>query len=162
MEVISKRTIGKLIVKHCGNQGQADDPTLVVSLRRILQATITKLDTEPEETCRNAEIVIYDQLGNDFCIRLGDFESKFFVQLDEKDEINIMCTNRKKQSIFSCLGVLIKLTENSLNSPSSSAQRTAIIYRPTSDSDAGQSSVLWPNNWADWNSTRKIAQQGPS
>ena len=66
MSVISKRTIGKLMVKHCGNEGQEDDPTLVVTLRRILQATITKLDTESEETWKNAEIVIYDQRGMTF------------------------------------------------------------------------------------------------
>jgi hypothetical protein len=99
--VISKRTIGKLMVKHCGNEGQQDDPTLVVTLRRILQATITKLDTESEETWKNAEIVIYDQQGNDFCIRSGNFVNKFVVQLDEKDEINITCTKRQKRSLAS-------------------------------------------------------------
>lgn len=98
---ISKRTIGKLIVKYCGNEGQADDPTLYVTLRQILQATITKLDTESKETWENAEIVIYDQEGNDFCIRSGNAENKFVVQLDEKDEINIMCTHRKKRGVFS-------------------------------------------------------------
>ena len=81
---------------HCGNEGQQEDPTLVVNLRTILQATVTKLDTESEETWKNAEIVIYDQRGNDFCIRSGEAENKFVVQLDEKDEIRITCTNRKK------------------------------------------------------------------
>jgi hypothetical protein len=101
VSAITKRSIGKLIVKYCGNEGQADDPDLYVTLRQMLQATITKLDTESPETWENAEIVIYDQRGNDFCIRSGDAENKFVVQLDEKDEINIMCTDRKKQSIFS-------------------------------------------------------------
>ena len=101
--VISKRTIGKLMVKHCGNEGQVDDPSLVVSLRKILQATITKLDTESEETWKNAEIVIYDQTGKDFCIRSGKAENKFVIQLDEKDEIKINCTNRKRPSLFSLL-----------------------------------------------------------
>ncbi|CAB3991015.1 Hypothetical predicted protein [Paramuricea clavata] len=97
---ITKRTIGKLIVKYCGNEGRVDDPDLYVTLRQMLQATITKLDAESPETWKNAEIVIYDQRGNDFCIRSGDAENKFVVQLDEKDEINIMCTDRKKQSIY--------------------------------------------------------------
>ena len=97
---ITKRTIGKLIVKYCGNEGQADDPSLYVTLREMLQATITKLDTESPETWQNAEIVIYDQRGNDFCIRSGEAENKFVVQLDEKDEINIMCTDRKKHGIY--------------------------------------------------------------
>ena len=94
------------MVKHCGNEGQADDPSLVVSLRKILQATITKLDTESEETWKNAEIVIYDQTGKDFCIRSGKAENKFVIQLDEKDEIKINCTNRKRPSLFSLLGHL--------------------------------------------------------
>ncbi|XP_028414848.1 uncharacterized protein LOC114537930 [Dendronephthya gigantea] len=139
VEIISKRTIGKLIVKHCGNEGQSDDPTLVVSLRRILQATITKLDTESEETWRNAEIVIYDQEGNDFCIRSGDFENKFVVQLDEKDEINITCTNRKKRSLFSCLGAPFKRTTNSSNSSLRSEHKAAINHEPTLEYDAGKS-----------------------
>ena len=100
MPEITKRTIGKLIVKYCGNEGQADDPTLYVTLRQMLQATITKLDTETPETWKNAEIVIYDQHGNDFCVRSGEAENKFVVQLDEKDEINIMCTDRKRKSTF--------------------------------------------------------------
>jgi hypothetical protein len=103
VELINKRTIGKLIVKHCGNEGQTDDPSLVVSLRQILQATITKLDTENEETWSNAEIVIYDQTGKDFCIRSGKAENKFVIQLDERDEIRITCTERKRRSLFSLL-----------------------------------------------------------
>ena len=68
----------------------------MVNLRTILQATITKLDTESEETWKNAEIVIYDQRGGSFCIRSGHAENKFVVQLDEKDEICITCTDRKR------------------------------------------------------------------
>ncbi|XP_028414685.1 uncharacterized protein LOC114537792 [Dendronephthya gigantea] len=139
VEIISKRTIGKLIVKHCGNEGQADDPTLVVTLRRILQATITKLDTESEETWRNAEIVIYDQEGNDFCIRSGDFENKFVVQLDEKDEINITCTDRKKKSYLPCFPFSSKQSDSS-NSSSSSAKKAAIEQGPTTDSAGSEES----------------------
>ena len=103
MEVINKRSIGKLIVKFCGNEGQKDDETLVVTLRRILQSVITKLDTESEETWSNAEIVIYDQKGNDFCIRAGKAENKFVVQLDGKDEIDIRCTQREQKGfVESC------------------------------------------------------------
>ena len=109
---ITKRTIGKLIVKYCGNEGQVDDPTLCVSLRQILQATITKLDDEPPEIWENAEIVIYDQRGNDFCIRSGHAENKFVVQLDAKDEISIICTDRKKQSY---VGWTVKSLKNMFN-----------------------------------------------
>lgn len=109
---ITKRTIGKLIVKYCGNEGQADDPALCVTLRQILQATITKLDTEPKEVWENAEIVIYDQPGNDFCIRSGSFENKFVVQLDAKDEISIICTDRKKQGY---MGWMVKPLKNMFN-----------------------------------------------
>lgn len=86
-------------MKYCGNEGQADDSALNVTLRQMLQATITKLDTESAKTWENAEIVIYDEQGNDFCIRSGDTENKFVIQLNEKDEIVISCTNRKKKSI---------------------------------------------------------------
>ena len=111
MPAISKRTIGKLIVKYCGNEGQEDDPALVVSLRRILQATITKLDTESEETWKNAEIVIYDQLGNDFCIRSGEAENKFVVQLDGEDKIDITCTHRQKRGLISWLTMSLASSE---------------------------------------------------
>ena len=94
--VINKRAIGKLIVRHCGNEGQQDDPTLTVNLRTILQTIITELDTQSEETWKNAEIVIYDKRGNDYCIRSGEAQNKFVVQLDEEDEIRITCTHREK------------------------------------------------------------------
>ena len=110
MHVINKRTIGKLIVKYCGNEGKEEDPELAVSLRRILQATITKLDTESEETWENAEIVIYDQLGNDFCIRSGEAMNKFVVQLDEEDKISIMCTRRQRRSFISWLTTSLQST----------------------------------------------------
>lgn len=95
VDAITKRSIGKLIVKYCGNEGQKDDETLAVTLRTLLQRTISKLDTESEETWKNAEIVIYDQEGNDFCIRSGKAENKFVVQLDGHDEVDITCTHRK-------------------------------------------------------------------
>ena len=120
MPEITKRTIGKLIVKYCGNEGQADDPTVYVTLRQMLQATITKLDGESRETWESAEIVIYDQHGNDFCVRSGEAENKFVVQLDEKDEINIMCTDRKKQGVFGWIKSL-KIPSIS-NSPASAIQ----------------------------------------
>ena len=112
------------MVKHCGNEGQEDDPTLVVTLRRILQATITKLDTETEETWKNAEIVIYDQRGNDFCIRSGNAENKFVVQLDEKDEINITCTHRQKRR---------RLRQFSTSKPSKQTKSPKPIENKTSD-----------------------------
>ena len=99
-------------MKYCGNEGQADDPTLCVTLRQMLQATITKLDTEPSEIWENAEIVIYDQRGNDFCIRSGKAENKFVVQLDAKDEISIICTDRKKQGY---VGWMVKPFKNIFN-----------------------------------------------
>ena len=85
-------------MKYCGNEGQKDDETLAVTLRTLLQRTISKLDTESEETWKNAEIVIYDQEGNDFCIRSGAAENKFVVQLDGHDEVDITCTHRKSRS----------------------------------------------------------------
>ena len=94
-DAITKRSIGKVIIKHCGNEGQKDDETLPVTLRELLRETITKLDTESEATWRNAEISVYDKQGNKVCIRSGRAQNKFVVQLDEKDETNITCTKRK-------------------------------------------------------------------
>ena len=140
---ITKRSIGKLIVKHCGNEGQADDPTLVVTLRQILQATITKLDTESEETWRNAEIVIYDQEGNDFCIRSGDAENKFVVQLDEKDEINITCTDRQKRSVFGWV-------KSIKNSASSILAGKAAIEDGSCDSNGDGAAVVDSEEALEW------------
>ena len=86
-------------MKYCGNEGQRDDPTQAVSLRTILQRIITKLDTESEEIWKNAEIIIYDERANDYCIRSGDAENKFVVQLDENNEILITCTQRVKSNL---------------------------------------------------------------
>ena len=99
--VINKRAIGKLIVTYCGNEGKQDDPTLVVNLRKILQTIITELDTESQETWENAEIVIYDKRGENYCIRSGEAENKFVVQLDEHNEIRITCTDREKGHLAS-------------------------------------------------------------
>ena len=101
----------------------------MVNLRTILQATITKLDTESEETWKNAEIVIYDQRGNDFCIRSGEAENKFVVQLDEKDEIRIICTNRNKG-----FGLASFFTWKSSNPPKSS-ETTAITHGSTGSTE---------------------------
>lgn len=137
---ITKRSIGKLIVKHCGNEGQVDDPSLYVTLRQMLQATITKLDTESPETWKNAEIVIYDQRGNDFCIRSGDAENKFVVQLDEKDEINIMCTDRKKQGMFSWVKSVTFDKIPSIFSKPAAIEHGDVSISPTLNEDAENSS----------------------
>ena len=85
----------------------------MVNLRTILQATITKLDTESEETWKNAKIVIYDQRGRSFCIRSGHAENKFVVLLDENDEICITCTDRKKSFGFDWFFKLLNPTKSS-------------------------------------------------
>lgn len=139
MEVISKRTIGKLIVKYCGNEGQKDDETLKVTLRTLLQRTITKLDTETEETWRNAEIVIYDQMGNDFCIRSGKAENKFVVQLDGEDQIDITCTDRENCCFSSWLCASLTGIFSSLTS-----RRAAIENeKPTVDTGSRSNISEW-------------------
>ena len=112
---------------YCGNEGQPDDPTLAVSLRTILQTIITKLDTESAEIWKNAEIVIYDKRGNDYCIRSGDMENKFVVQLDENNEIHITCTHREKGPIALFLAWILDLDFTTILSNPTSLSRTLAI-----------------------------------
>ena len=84
--------------------------------------------TESPKTWENAEIVIYDQRGNDFCIRSGDAENKFVVQLDAKDEISIICTDRKSKSVYGWL--------KSLKSSASSIFNTTAAIENTDDSNS--------------------------
>ncbi|XP_078678297.1 uncharacterized protein LOC144914369 isoform X4 [Branchiostoma floridae x Branchiostoma belcheri] len=93
VQEINKVVLGKLIVKHVGNEG-TEDTTRQAVLRQMLQRVITELEREKPEVWRNAELVIYDMYGNDYTVRAGKAENKFVVHLDGQDEIRLKCTDR--------------------------------------------------------------------
>ncbi|KAI8504196.1 hypothetical protein Bbelb_182640 [Branchiostoma belcheri] len=93
VQEINKVVLGKLIVKHVGNEGTEDTARQAV-LRQMLQRVITELEREKPEVWRNAELVIYDMYGNDYTVRAGKAENKFVVHLDGQDEIRLKCTDR--------------------------------------------------------------------
>ncbi|CAH1264581.1 Hypp3029 [Branchiostoma lanceolatum] len=102
VQEINKVVLGKLIVKHVGNEGSNDDKREEV-LRQMLQRVITELEREKPEVWRNAELVIYDMYGNDYTVRAGQAENKFVVHLDGQDEIRLTCTDRSSKGFFGWL-----------------------------------------------------------
>ncbi|XP_078671252.1 uncharacterized protein LOC144911244 [Branchiostoma floridae x Branchiostoma belcheri] len=96
---INKVVLGKLIVKHVGNEGTEDTARQAV-LRQMLQRVITELEREKPEVWQNAELVIYDMYGNDYMVRAGKAENKFVVHLDGQDQIRLKCTDRPRNSFF--------------------------------------------------------------
>ncbi|XP_078594915.1 uncharacterized protein LOC144872513 [Branchiostoma floridae x Branchiostoma japonicum] len=99
VQEINKVVLGKLIVKHVGNEGTEDNERQAV-LRQMLQRVITELEREKPEVWRNAELVIYDMYGNDYTVRAGKAENKFVVHLDGQDEIRLTCTDRSSKGFF--------------------------------------------------------------
>eukprot|EP00058_Branchiostoma_floridae_P021271 XP_002606761.1 hypothetical protein BRAFLDRAFT_82403 [Branchiostoma floridae] len=67
VQEINKVVLGKLIVKHVGNEGTEDNERQAV-LRQMLQRVITELEREKPEVWCNAELVIYDMYGNDYTV----------------------------------------------------------------------------------------------
>ncbi|XP_035677892.1 uncharacterized protein LOC118416766 isoform X2 [Branchiostoma floridae] len=99
VQEINKVVLGKLIVKHVGNEGTEDNERQAV-LRQMLQRVITELEREKPEVWRNAELVIYDMYGNDYTVRAEKAENKFVVHLDGQDEIRLTCTDRSSKGFF--------------------------------------------------------------
>ncbi|XP_066283286.1 uncharacterized protein [Branchiostoma lanceolatum] len=99
VQEINKVVLGKLIVKHVGNEGSEVTEREKV-LRQMLQRVITELEREKPEVWRNAELVIYDMYGNDYTVRAGQAENKFVVHLDGQDEIRLTCTDRSSKGFF--------------------------------------------------------------
>ncbi|XP_053401536.1 uncharacterized protein LOC128557668 [Mercenaria mercenaria] len=88
---INKRSIGKAIVKFCGNEGTVNDKNKEM-LRRLLQATISHIEEEPLNTWKNAEVKIYDDNFDMYSIKAGKGQNMFMVSLDENDEPKVIRT----------------------------------------------------------------------
>ncbi|XP_060575379.1 uncharacterized protein LOC132732871 [Ruditapes philippinarum] len=96
-EEINKRSIGKAIIKFCGNEGTENDRNTEV-LRRLLQAIISHVEEEHSDTWKNAEIRIYDENFDIYSIKAGQGKKMFMVSLDENDEPKVIKTKPSKVS----------------------------------------------------------------
>ncbi|XP_077980580.1 uncharacterized protein LOC144435820 [Glandiceps talaboti] len=93
---INKRTIGKFIIKCCGNEGLGDEEDN--RLRRLLQGAISHLEKEKPDVWKNAELTVYDKYANCYTMKAGMGQYKFLVHLDGRDEIEVICTDKPSMS----------------------------------------------------------------
>lgn len=92
---INKRSLGKLILKYCGNEGNVENEHQK-SLRGLLQAVIDHLEKEHSMTWRNAEINIYDIDNHALKIRSGRGGNSFVVQYKgDTEEVEIVNVKRE-------------------------------------------------------------------
>lgn len=98
---IDKRSLGKIIVKYCGNEGNVENESKT-SLRKLLQASSDYLQKESDKVWKNAEIHIYDNDDLALTIKSGKGENSFVVQYKGKtDEVEIVNVERQKQCCVS-------------------------------------------------------------
>ena len=94
--VISKVSIGKAIIKLCGNEGTFDDS----GLRRLLQAVIDYIPTEKDQSVwTNAEVEIYDVNFKRYTISSGNGDRKLYASYDERNS-PIVVRERQHTSWF--------------------------------------------------------------
>lgn len=78
-KVITKRVIGKLIVKYVGNEG-SDVDARKKGLRKLFQATVDYIQTHAvPDIWENATVTVYDAEDNTFKIESGNGKHKFIV-----------------------------------------------------------------------------------
>lgn len=79
MEVkeVTKRNIGKMIIRYGCHEGVKEKP----GLHRLLHACIDFLQTEPEEIWMNASITIYDEDDNMYKITRGKIKHQFICRM---------------------------------------------------------------------------------
>lgn len=99
VEEINKRSLAKLIIKYCGNEGNMTEERNT-SLRKLLQEIIRFLDTENNWRWKNAEINVYDNEYNSFTIISGNGDNKYIVQFKGQTE-NVEIINIKRP--YSCV-----------------------------------------------------------
>lgn len=93
---INKRSLGKAIVKFCGNEGTENDQNKAV-LRRLLQAAISHVELEATHKWRNAEVKIYDDNFDVYSLRAGQYGHRvFMVSMDENDEPKVVKAKQKR------------------------------------------------------------------
>ena len=77
VDVINKRHLGKMIVRHIGHEGVEEKP----NLRRLLHACIDYLQNENEHFWKNASITIYDEADNMYKIASGTRKHQFICRM---------------------------------------------------------------------------------
>jgi hypothetical protein len=80
-DVINKRSIGRIILKMCGNEGTEDDANQA-TIRRLLQEIINYTDEESESVWRNASLTLFDKNFAYYTITSGRGQNKFVVSYD--------------------------------------------------------------------------------
>ncbi|XP_052689501.1 uncharacterized protein LOC128167685 [Crassostrea angulata] len=77
VEEINKRHLGKMIIRYIGHEGVAEKP----GLRRLLQACIDFLQTQPGDFWKNASITIYDEDDKLYKIASGTRKHQFICRM---------------------------------------------------------------------------------
>lgn len=91
VKVVTKRVLGRLLIKYVGNEG-ADVDARKVGLRKLFQATIDYIQTHSIPSIwENATITVYDSEDNTFKIESGNGKNKFMVT-EKKGEPRIVYT----------------------------------------------------------------------
>lgn len=98
---INKRSIGKVMVKLCGNEGTKDTDEMA-TLRRLFQAVISHIPNERAFVWKDAEIAVFDDKCNIYKIKSGDGHTKFIVSMDNFGNPSII----HRQSMISCRYIL--------------------------------------------------------
>ncbi|XP_033726885.1 uncharacterized protein LOC117316428 [Pecten maximus] len=96
----NKRQLGRLIIKHCGNEGSEDNEEKG-SMRRLLQEAIDYLPKERELIWKNAKVTIYDIKGNSLEITSGSGMNEFFIHHNIKGETTIVKKENKGFCVIS-------------------------------------------------------------
>ncbi|WAR12610.1 hypothetical protein MAR_026790 [Mya arenaria] len=86
---INKRSIGKVQLKYCGNEGTIDN-TNKATLRRTLQAVISHIPNEGQSVWRNAEVKMFDDNFDKYIIRSGDGRYRFEAMDNGMDDFRIV------------------------------------------------------------------------
>ena len=92
---LNKRTLGKVMIIMCGNEGSQDD-NKHSTLRQMLQAAISYIEKEKERVWDNAEIKIYDGLGDIYLIKSGTAANKFVVMYKSAKDIRVIRTHKDR------------------------------------------------------------------
>ncbi|WAR12609.1 hypothetical protein MAR_026789 [Mya arenaria] len=80
-EEINQRSVGKAILRFCGNEGTVDNSNKA-TLRRLLQALISYVPLEPQTRWKDAEVKIYDDDCDVYRIYSGNGQNRFVGTFD--------------------------------------------------------------------------------
>lgn len=84
VEIITKRTIGRLLVRNVGNEGYEGKEYL----RRLFQAVIDYLQKEPPNVWTDASITIYDDVEtNMYKVTSGNGKYQFVCSMMDDEPL---------------------------------------------------------------------------